>query len=115
MCLLYYYYQTLKTQKSLGNPTAPERPSSWAKLAGTPLGPCELHNQPVMAERSRPECCCEVGQIEETRLRAPSCSQVTGEMERWERKRPMLANKRETESSHAMHVFFKTLKLVGAK
>ena len=43
----------LETQKNLGNVTAPrrdsERPSSWAKLAGTPLGQCEFHNRPAMA------------------------------------------------------------------
>ena len=63
-----------------------------AKLPGTPLGLCELHDQPVMAARSLPECCCEVGRIEENQLRAPSCSQAMGEMEWWERERPMLAN-----------------------
>ena len=68
-----------------------EKPSTWAKLAGTRLGQSVLHDWPAMA-RSSLECCCEVGRIEETWLRAPSCSQLTGEMERWEHERPMLAN-----------------------
>ena len=62
---------------------------SWKELHLVSVG---LHDRPAMA-RSRPECCCEVGRIKETRLRAPSCSQAKGEMERWERERPMLANR----------------------
>ena len=92
-----------------------ERPSSWVKLAGTPLDQCVLHDQLAKTEKPRSECCCEVGRIEKTRLRASSCSQAMGEMERWERERPMLANEQETALSHAMHVLFKTLKLLCAK
>ena len=92
-----------------------ERPSRWAKLAGTPLDQFVLYDQLAMAERPRSECCCEVGQIKKTLLRAPSCSQATGEMERWERERPMLANEWETALSHTMRVLFKMLKLVCAK
>ena len=92
-----------------------ERPSSWAKLAGTPLDQCVLYDQPAMAEKPRSECCCEVGQIEKPRLRASSCIQAIEEMERWERERPMLASERETALSHAVRVLFKTLKLVCAK
>ena len=114
MCLLYCYYQVLKTQKSFGNATMPEA-FKLGKAGRNPLDQCVLHDQPAMAERPRLECCCEVGRIEKTRLQAPSCSQATGEMKRWERERPMLANEWETALSHAMRVLFKTLKLVCAK
>ena len=72
----------------------------------------ELHNQPAMADRSWPECCCKVGRIEETRL--PSTILQPGDGRNGE------VGVRETNvgkqtGDHAMHVFFKTLKLVGAK
>ena len=84
-----------KTQ-SLGNATALER--QWeafelGKAGGNPTLSVWATWSNGDGKISAAECCCEVGWIRETRLRTPSCSQAMGEVERWERERPMTGDR----------------------